>query len=224
MKTLEQIFDLEAGTKRVVPSLVIRDVELAKPVAEALLAGGIDVATIRIVDRVSFDIVRILANEVPELTVGAGFVFNSADFMSASLAGAKYISSPGSTPELFNAARTRYNNAHFLPGVVTPSEVMDAYTRGFDVLNFYPAEYFDGYNLLQLYGRSFPTVAFAVHGGAKFSHDDVDKYLSLPNVLSVGISSFETAGIIAAGDFAKLQQYAEQMVRLAKKANELKVR
>lgn len=222
MKTLEQIFDLEAGTKRIVPSLVIRDVKLAKPVAEALLAGGMDVATIRIEDNKSFKIIDYLVNEVPELTVGAGFVFHSADFMSASLAGAKYISSPGSTPELFTAARTRYNNAHFLPGVVTPSEVMDAFTRGFSVMNFYPAEYFDGYNLLQLYGRSFPMVVFAVHGGATFSHDDIDRYLALPNVLAVGISAHETADMIETGDFAGLEHFARQMVNLAKKANELK--
>lgn len=221
MKTLEQIFDIEAGIKRIVPGLIIKDINVAKEVAHALLDGGLDVATVRIVDRISFDVIRYLAEEVPELTIGAGFVFDSAAFMSASLAGAKYISSPGATPELFTAARTRFNRAHFLPGAITPSEVLDAYTRGFDVVNFYPAEYFDGYNLLQLYARSFSKVAFSVHGGTSLSHDEIDKYLALPNVLSVGISSFETSDMIANNDFAGLRKFAEQMVVLAKKANEL---
>ena len=218
MKTIEQIFEVDTGAKRIVPGLQIDDINLAVPTAEALLAAGIDVATIRVVDNKSFDVISRLSRDVPELTIGAGFVLKSSDFMSASVAGAKFISSPGSTPELFTAARTRFNSAHFLPGVVTPSEVIDAYTRGFNVLNLYPVEYFDGFSLLQHYGRIFPKISFAVHGGVLFSGMDLDKYLVLPNVVGVGVSSVETAALIASGDFLEIRRWGEQVVAIAKSA------
>lgn len=211
MRTLEQIF----GAQKVVPTATIEDMDLAIPTAEALLKAGVKVMTLRMMSQKSFRVLELIAKKLPEITVGAGAIMDAAGFLNASLAGAQFISSAGITPELMTAARTRFNDAHFLPGALVPSHVMESLSRGFDVMNLFPAHAFNGAALLDAYAYTFPSAKFTVSGGitVKNMHD----YLLKSNVAGVAISDVANHELILNKDFREIETRAKTLIVEANK-------
>lgn len=210
MQTIEQIF----GVNKILPSIMLEDVDSALPVIEVLLEANINVLSVRILSPNSFKILRSIVDKFPQMNIGASGVLDAAGFLNASLAKARFISSPGTTVELFTAARTRYNDAHFLPGVINPTQVMEAYTRGFNIMNIFPAEVFNGVSLTKFYYDIFPQIKFAVGGGIIV--EDMEKYLRLPNVVAVGLPSITSPELIAKRDYQEIRYRAETATNIAK--------
>ncbi|WP_290437388.1 bifunctional 4-hydroxy-2-oxoglutarate aldolase/2-dehydro-3-deoxy-phosphogluconate aldolase, partial [Aeromonas caviae] len=121
-----------------VPVMVINDLEQALPMAKALLDGGISVFEITLRTPVALDAIALIAKAMPDAMVGAGTVLNCAQFDAAVAAGARFVISPGMTPALL--AHAAKSTAPLIPGVATPSEVMQALEAGYDHLKFFPAE------------------------------------------------------------------------------------
>lgn len=209
MKTIEQIF----GKSKIVPTVTIEDPQLALPVAEILLNAGINVIAIRALSKNSLLSINKLAKDMPSMTVGAAGVMDAAGFLNASLAGAEFISSPGITSELITAARTRYNDAHFLPGVCLPSHVMELLSNGFQVMNLFPAEIMNGYELIKSYHYTFPKAKFAVTGG--ITPENMTKYLQLPNLVAVGLSSIASSILVKNQDFDEIKRRAVASLAIA---------
>jgi 2-dehydro-3-deoxyphosphogluconate aldolase/(4S)-4-hydroxy-2-oxoglutarate aldolase len=209
MRTIEQIF----GQKKIVPTVSLESQEIIEPVCNALLNGGINVIAVRLLSAKSLAAVEYINSKLPDITVGVAGIMDAAGFLNASIAGAKFISSPGITPELFTAARTRYNDAHFLPGMLMPSHIMDALSRGFEVMNLFPAEVLNGYELLKTYAHTFPKAKFAVNGGINF--ENMEKYLALDNVVAVGLSSIADSKLIAAKNYSEMTELAKKAVKLS---------
>ena len=107
-----------------VPVMVINDLEQALPMAKALLDGGISVFEITLRTPVALDAIALIAKAMPDAMVGAGTVLNCAQFDAAVAAGARFVISPGMTPALL--AHAAKSTAPLIPGVATPSEVMQA--------------------------------------------------------------------------------------------------
>ncbi|RTK98131.1 MAG: hypothetical protein EKK57_12435 [Proteobacteria bacterium] len=211
MKTIEQIF----GAKKIVPTATIEDTDSALKTAEALLNAGINVMTIRILSQKSLRSLEKIAKEMPEMSVGAAGIMDAAGFFNSSLAGAKFISSPGITPELITAARTRYNDAHFLPGGVVPSHIMEILSRGLDVINLFPAVAFNGEELLDVYAHAFPNAKFSVVGGITF--ENMERYLVKKNVVAVGMSRICSRSLIETHNFAEITRLAKTAVDITNK-------
>ena len=121
-----------------VPVMVINELDQALPMAKALLAGGISVFEITLRTPVALEAIALIAKAMPEALVGAGTVLNCAQFDAAVAAGARFVISPGMTPALL--AHAANSTAPLIPGVATPSEVMQALEAGYDHLKFFPAE------------------------------------------------------------------------------------
>lgn len=210
MKTIEQIF----GASKIVPGATLEDPVVALAVAEALLEANVTAISLRILSRNSLKSLELITKELPEMMVGAGGVMDAAGFLNASIAGAKFISSPGCTSELFTAARTRYNDAHFLPGVLTPTQVMEVMTRGINIMNIFPAEALNGYELAKTYEHAFPLAKFGMVGGITI--DNMGKYLELPNVIAVSLSSITDASLVAKQDYLEIRRRSEEAISIAK--------
>lgn len=218
MKTIEQIF----GTTKIAPTVSLEQPSNALAVAEALLNGGVNVMAIRILSRNSLKSLELISKALPEMTAGAGAIMDAAGFLNASIAGAKFISSPGATQELLTASRTRYNDAHFLPGVLTPTQVMEVMTRGIDVMNLFPAEVLNGYELVKTYSHTFPSVRFTMIGGIGLNNVSLAKYLTLPNVVAVGVSEIATKDLIETANYAEITLRAEKAMEIARSIIEKK--
>jgi len=87
----------------VVPVLVINDVEKAVPLAKALMEGGIKVLEVTLRTPAAIDVIKRIAQEVPDSLIGAGTVTNAQQLKAVVEAGAKFAISPGMTADLLKA-------------------------------------------------------------------------------------------------------------------------
>ena len=204
-----QIVDiLKAGP--VMPVIVLNELRDAVPLARALIDGGIRVLEVTLRTPVALDSVRAIRAAVPEAIVGVGTVTTSEDLLAAITAGAQFGVSPAATPALLDAVRK--SGLPFLPGTMTPSEVLAARDAGFRALKLFPAAPAGGIPLLKALGSVFSDVLFCPTGGidAASAHG----YLALPNVACVGGSWLAPPAMIAAGDWAGITDLARAAGRL----------
>lgn len=166
----------------VVPVVVIEDARDAVPTAKALLAGGIGVMEITFRTACAAEAIRVVAKEVPEMTVGAGTVLNSEQGREALEAGAKFIVSPGFDDTLVRFCRDL--SVPIVPGCVTPTEIMKAVAEGLNVVKFFPADIYGGLSAMKALSAPFGHIRFIPTGGV--NSGNLGEYLAQPYVFAVG--------------------------------------
>ncbi|HEY6573632.1 MAG TPA: bifunctional 4-hydroxy-2-oxoglutarate aldolase/2-dehydro-3-deoxy-phosphogluconate aldolase [Mycobacterium sp.] len=194
----------------VIPVVVIDDLEHAVPIARALVAGGLPVIELTLRTPVALDAIERIANEVPEIYLGAGTIVDPGQAKQAASAGAQFLVSPGSTRSTLQAM-TDTGLPH-LPGVATVTEIMAALEAGYTELKFFPAEPAGGAPYLKSVSSPIPNVRFCPTGG--ISTRNAPQYLALPNVGCVGGSWITPADVVAAEDWARVAELAAEAVSL----------
>jgi 2-dehydro-3-deoxyphosphogluconate aldolase/(4S)-4-hydroxy-2-oxoglutarate aldolase len=165
----------------VIPVLVIEDPEHAKPVAEALVAGGLPGLEVTLRTECAIEAIRVM-KQVPGAVVGAGTVLNPADLDRALDAGAEFIVSPGLTPALGEAAVR--SGVPFLPGTANASDMMLALDLGLTRLKFFPAVASGGPAALKAIAGPFGQLRFCPTGGITLAN--APEWLALESVVCVG--------------------------------------
>src|SRR5690606_19544796 len=107
----------------VVPVIVIHDLAQAVPLAEALVAGGLTVLEVPLRSPAGVAAIEAMRRAVPQAIVGVGTLTSPAHFAAARRAGAQFGVSPALSPGLLAASREA-GDWPFLPGVMTPSEML----------------------------------------------------------------------------------------------------
>ena len=194
----------------VIPVLTVARLEHAVPLARALTAGGLAVLEITLRTPCALAAISAVRAAVPEVLVGAGTLTRPEEFAEAERADAQFGVSPGFTPEL--AAASRAAGYPFLPGVMTPSEVINARRAGFAALKLFPAQQAGGVGLLKALAAPFPDVVFCPTGG--IGRDTASDYLALPNVACVGASWVAPSDRVAAGDWPAIEALAREAAAL----------
>lgn len=189
----------------VIPVIVIKRLEDAVPMAEALVAGGVRVLEVTLRTPVALKAMEAIAKAVPDAIVGAGTVRSVADAQAAKGAGCRFAVSPGYTTEVGRAAREI--DLPLLPGVATGSEVMTANADGYYFLKLFPATAVGGVTLLKALAGPFPDVAFCPTGG--ITPETAPQFLALPNVKVCGGSWLTPDDAVQAGDWARITQLAK---------------
>jgi 2-dehydro-3-deoxyphosphogluconate aldolase/(4S)-4-hydroxy-2-oxoglutarate aldolase len=174
----------------VIPVLVIDDVAHARPIAEALVAGGLTALEVTLRTPVALDVIREMA-QVPGATVGAGTVLNARDLDAVLNAGAKFIVSPGLTEPLARAAIA--SGVAFLPGIATAGDIMRGLDLGLDHFKFFPAETSGGIAALKALAAPFGACRFCPTGGISLA--TAPDWLALDAVLCVGGSWIVPRGV-----------------------------
>ncbi|WP_274425899.1 2-dehydro-3-deoxy-phosphogluconate aldolase [Chelativorans sp. YIM 93263] len=209
-KKTEKLRDILSG-QPVIPVLKIDRLSDAVPLARALAAGGLPAVEITLRTPDALDAIRLVSHEVPEAIVGAGTVLSGKDFTAAEAAGATFIVSPGTTQELLDAANQ--SKTPFLPGAVTPSEIMATREEGYRILKFFPAQEAGGAGFLKSLSSPLADVHFCPTGG--ITAENAADYLALPNVVCVGGSWLAPEAELSAGNWDKI----EELARAASKIN-----
>lgn len=206
IETLRRI--LEAAP--VVPVLTIEDRNKAVPLAKALVAGGLTALEVTLRTEAGPDCIRAIAAEVEGADVGAGTVLDRRQLEEAVSCGARFLVSPGATPDLVEAARDC--PVPFLPGVATAGEAMTLAAAGFSMLKFFPAEPAGGIAYLKALASPLPELRFCPTGG--IGPANAAAYLALGNVVCVGGSWVAPGDAVAAGDWPRITALAAEAVRL----------
>jgi 2-dehydro-3-deoxyphosphogluconate aldolase/(4S)-4-hydroxy-2-oxoglutarate aldolase len=194
----------------VIPVLTLDDVKQAIALARALATGGLDVLEVTLRTAKALDAISAIAQELPEITVGAGTVLDALQMQQAERAGAKFLVSPGHSDRLLSAADDCA--LPWLPGAATASEVQALRERGHSILKFFPAEPMGGAGTLKALQPVFPDVAFCPTGGIDATR--AREYLQLANVIAVGGSWVAPSRLLGHGDFAAITRLATDSAKL----------
>jgi 2-dehydro-3-deoxyphosphogluconate aldolase/(4S)-4-hydroxy-2-oxoglutarate aldolase len=200
----------------ILPVLTIERAADAVPLARALVEGGLPVVEITFRTAVAAAAIAAIARELPQVAVGAGTILRAADVGRAVEAGARFLVSPGMTPEL--AAAALATELPYLPGVATPSEIMAARALGICVMKLFPAAALGGPALVRALAPVFPGVALVPTGG--IDERSAADYLALPNVPMVGGSWMAPREAIAAGDWRHIRDLARRAAAIGRAAGQ----
>lgn len=201
----------------VVPVITIERASDALPLARALSSGGLRCAEVTFRTAAAAEAVAAIAHGLPEVFVGAGTVLTTDQAEQAVAAGARFLVAPGFDPALADWCQAR--GVPLLPGVATPTEVMQALARGLRLLKFFPAEEAGGVRMLRALAGPFREVRFMPTGGINPSN--LSEYLALPNVVACGGSWMASGALIGAGEWdtiTRLAAEARQLVAAARPA------
>ncbi len=168
-------------TAPVIPVLVIEDAAYARPIAEALVAGGLRVLEVTLRTAAALDVIREM-KAVDGAIVGAGTVLNEADLRASIDAGAEFIVSPGLTEPLGQAAVA--SGIPFLPGTANAGDIMRGLDLGLTHFKFFPAEASGGIAALKAIAAPFSTCKFCPTGGITLA--TAPNWLAVEPVLCVG--------------------------------------
>ena len=190
----------------VIPVLVVDDAKQARPLAEALVSGGLTVLEVTLRTPAALDVIREM-KQVPGAIVGAGTVLNKHQLDAAIDAGAEFIVSPGLTDSLGRSAIA--SGVPYLPGVATASDLMRGLDLGLTRFKFFPATAAGGMPALKAMAAVFGEVRFCPTGG--ISEETAPDWLALEAVLCVGGSWVTGKG---SPDYVAVAEAARRASRL----------
>ena len=194
------------ATAGVVPVVVLDEAKDAVPTANAMLAGGVDVMEITFRTAAAPDCIQAVAENCPDMLVGAGTILNLEQCKLAVEMGAKFIVSPGFDANVVGWCME--NGIAVTPGCVTPTEITAAVNMGLKVVKFFPANVYGGLNAMKNLSAPFGGVKFMPTGGVNAAN--IKEYISAPFIHAVGGSWVCPKDAIKAGDFDKITQLCKE--------------
>ncbi len=177
MDVLKQISET-----KLVPVVAINKVEDTIPTVKALIDGGLTIIEITYRTSCAKDAIKIAIDTFKNATIGAGTVINEAQAKEAIGLGVKFIVSPGFSKKVADLCKKA--KILYLPGVITPTEIMQAIDEGFTTLKYFPASDFGGLKTIKALGGPFPQVKFLPTGG--INESNILEYLAYSKIIAVG--------------------------------------
>lgn len=188
--------------QRLVCVAVINNADDAVPLAEALMAGGLNTIEVTFRTEAAAEAIRRIRRDLPLMTVGAGTVLTPYQAAQAADAGAQFLVAPGLDELVLAAALPR--DVPYIPGVMTPTEIGRALNLKCKLLKFFPAEASGGVAMLKALAGPF------AHTGAQFvptggiTAATLPAYLALPQVAAVGGSWMAERELVAQHAWEKI--------------------
>src|SRR5574344_1735785 len=174
MNVLKQIKEIG-----LVPVVVLNDVNETIPTVKALHDGNVPVAEICFRTPCAAECIKEAVKAFPNDLIGAGTVINAKQCEEAIACGAKFIVSPGLSKSV-NEVCVKHN-IPYLPGIVTPTEIMEAIELGITTLKFFPAGVFGGLKAIKALGAAFPQVKFMPTGGV--NNDNLAEFIACNKII-----------------------------------------
>jgi 2-dehydro-3-deoxyphosphogluconate aldolase/(4S)-4-hydroxy-2-oxoglutarate aldolase len=168
-------------TAPVIPVLVIEDAATARPLAEALVKGGLRVLEVTLRTGAAIEAIAEM-KKVEGAIVGAGTVVNTDQFKQVMDADVEFIVSPGLTERLGEPIVA--SGVPFLPGIANAGDIMRGLDLGLTHFKFFPAETSGGLKALKALAAPFYQARFCPTGGVSLA--TAPDWLAFDPVLCVG--------------------------------------
>ena len=186
----------------------------AAPLARALVAGGVPVAEVTFRAAGAATAIKLMAEECPDMLVGAGTVLTTAQVDEALAAGAKFIVTPGLDPDIVKYCQSKGVNVY--PGCTTPTDYHTAYKLGLELIKFFPAEQSGGLAKIKAMSAPFPMFKVMPTGG--ISLKNLAEYIKAPVIAACGGSYMVTADLIDNNKWDEITDLCKQSVAIVKEA------
>lgn len=202
----------QMGKIGIIPVVVLNDAKDAAPLAKALCEGGLPCAEVTFRTDAAEESIRIMAEQFPEMLVGAGTVLTTEQVDRAVAAGAKFIVSPGLNPKVVKYCVDK--GIPVTPGTCNPSDVEQAIELGLDVVKFFPAEAAGGLKMIKAMAAPYVGMKFMPTGG--INAGNVRDYLAYDRILACGGSWMVSGKMVEAGEFDKIKEMTAETVQIVK--------
>jgi 2-dehydro-3-deoxyphosphogluconate aldolase/(4S)-4-hydroxy-2-oxoglutarate aldolase len=200
-----------------VPVVRARSADEAILVADAIRAGGVSVLEITMTVPGALSVIEEVARRFgSEVVVGAGTVLDATTARACILAGARFIVGPTTDRETIALCR-RYGVA-VMPGALTPTEVLTAWTAGADVVKVFPCGSVGGASYIKSLKAPLPQIQMIPTGGVSLKNAG-DFIKAGAMALGVGADLADTQAI-RDGKAALVTERAREYLRIVREARE----
>ena len=206
------VFD-RIGEIGVVPVVEIDDASDALNLADALIEGGLPVAEITLRTAAAGDALRLIAKKRPEVLLGAGTVLTVEQADEASDSGACFALSPGFDQQVVE--RSRAVSLPFMPGAMTPSDMIAALGAECKFLKFFPAAAAGGPPMLESIASPFKSLGVRFNPTGGISQKTMSDWLAMPSVFAVGGTWIAPRRVIASRNWSLITSNARKAVSAA---------
>lgn len=209
--------DIQAKIKKagVIAVLIIDELKHAVPVANALLAGGVDMIELTLRTPAALDAAKAIKKEVPNMTLGFGTVLTTDQVKAVIDVGADFAVSPGCNPRII--AEAQKQGLPFAPGIMTPTDIEMAVELGCRLLKFFPAETSGGMKHLTSMSAPYQYLglSFVPLGGVNINN--AQSYLESPLISAVGGSWLAKRPLIQAENWSAITKNSKEITDLIHK-------
>lgn len=167
---------------KLVPVVVFQNIEEVDVILPALIKGNVPVAEICFRNEASIKGLEIATKKYNNMLIGAGTIINKEQAKLAISYGAKFIVSPGLSEEV-NEVCTKHN-IPYIPGIVTPTEIIKAISLGITYVKFFPAGVFGGLKAIKALAAAFPQVRFMPTGGV--DNSNLSEFIKEKSIFAIG--------------------------------------
>ena len=211
----EEIFS-RIARMGIVPVIAIEDANLAIPLADALIAGGLSVAEITFRTSAAAEVIRRIAKDRPRFLIGAGTVLNGTNLEAAKGSGAAFAVAPGLNPQSVKHAKAM--GLPFVPGIATASDIEMGLALGCKFLKFFPAEANGGVPMIEALSAPYKHtgVRFMPTGGVNLAN--LESYLKLDTVAAVGGTWIAKKEDFANGNWQEISNRCNAALEIIAKA------
>lgn len=193
----------------IIPVISMEDAAKAVPLARALIAGGLPAAEVTFRTAAGEEAIRQIAQNCPDVLVGAGTILNEEQCDRAISAGAQFIVSPGYNEALVGHCFKK--GVPVLPGCVNASDMTRAANAGLEAVKFFPAEQSGGVDYLKALAPVFPNLQFMPTGGV--STKNMMDYLGFARILACGGTWMVKKDLIEGERWAEISAICKDAVK-----------
>ena len=197
----------------VVPVVEIDNASDALGLADALIEGGLPVAEITFRTTAAGGALRLIAKERPEVLIGAGTVLTIEQVEESADSGVRFALSPGFEAQVVEKARAA--SLPFIPGAMTPSDVLAALGAGCKFVKFFPAAASGGPAMLNSIAGPFVSLGVRFNPTGGVSQNTLSDWLAMPSVFAVGGTWIAPRKEIASRNWSLIASNARKAVAAA---------
>lgn len=158
--------------------------ELGRKMAMAVAEGGMRLIEITWNSDRAAELIAQLRLELPECIIGTGTLLNLNHMEEAIASGAQFLFTPHVDSVMIQAAIA--NNVPIIPGALTPTEIVSAYTQGASCVKVFPVQSVGGANYIKSLQGPLGEIPLIPTGGVTL--DNAEEFLAA-GALAVGLSS-----------------------------------
>ena len=194
---------------KIVPVVKIDNVTDTIPLMEAMCKGGIPIAEITFRTACAADAIKIAAEAMGDkMLIGAGTVINADQAKLAIANGAKFIVSPGFGKDISDVCNA--NNIAYVPGCVTPTEIMQAIACGHKIIKFFPASNYGGVSTIKALSAPFGDCVFIPTGGVNVNN--INDFLAVKSIIACGGSWMVKDSLVKEGKFDQITVLCKEAI------------